>query len=225
MTDDLRTRFERIQNKINLAAKRAKRQPEEIKLIAVSKTQPVEVLQTAIETGISVFGENKVQEAENKIAQIGRKAEWHLVGHLQSNKARKAAKLFDVIHSIDSPELARRLERICQEEGRAHLPVLIQVDLAGEQAKSGVSENDLPDLVNFLKTCENIKLEGFMILPPFFDDAEKTRPYFQRLREIRDDFLPGGELSMGMSGDFEVAVEEGATIVRVGTAIFGERRY
>jgi PLP dependent protein len=225
MTDDLRTRFERIQNKINLAAKRAKRQPEEIKLIAVSKTQPVEVLQTAIETGISVFGENKVQEAENKIAQIGRKAEWHLVGHLQSNKARKAAKLFDVIHSIDSPELARRLERICQEEGRAHLPVLIQVDLAGEQAKSGVSENDLPDLVNFLTTYATIKLEGFMILPPFFDDAEKTRPYFQRLREIRDDFLPGGELSMGMSGDFEVAVEEGATIVRVGTAIFGERRY
>lgn len=225
MAENLKTRLERIKNSIKLAAERSNRNAEEIKLVAVSKTHPVETLRAAIEAGISVFGENKVQEAEEKILKIGQgAAKWHLIGHLQSNKARKAVKLFDVIHSVDSVELARRLERICKEENRSPLSVLAQVDLAGEETKSGVSESDLPDLVNFLKNCECLKFDGFMILPPFFEDAEKTRPFFKRLRAIRDEILPGGELSMGMSHDFEIAVEEGATIVRVGTAIFGERR-
>ena len=226
MTENLETRLKKVKNKIKLAAEKSKRDAEEIKLVAVSKTHPSEILREAINAGISIFGENKVQEAEDKILEIGReKAEWHLIGHLQSNKARKAVKLFDVIHSIDSVELAEKLERICKEEKRSELPVMIQVDLAGEQTKSGVSESDLPDLIKFLGSCENLKFEGFMILPPFFEDAEKTRPFFKRLKEIRDEMLPGGALSMGMSHDFEVAIEEGATIVRVGTAIFGERIY
>ena len=226
MTENLETRFEKVRNKIELAAAKAGRSPADIKLIAVSKTQPLEVLRAASEAGINVFGENKVQEAENKIEKLtGRKIEWHLIGHLQSNKARKAVKLFDFIHSVDSVELAERLERICREENRRNLIVLIQVDLADEATKSGISEKNLPNLIEYLQGCEMLKFGGFMILPPFFEDAEKSRPFFRRLCEIRNELLPDGELSMGMSNDFEIAVEEGATIVRVGTAIFGERQY
>ena len=220
ITENLRE----VSDKIGAAARRVGRTPREIKLIAVSKTQPPNVIREAIAAGVSAFGENKVQEAEGKILAIGRNnVEWHLIGHLQSNKARKAVQLFDVIHSIDSKNLAQRLERTCVEDGRESLPVLIQVDLAGEETKSGIAESDLVALIEFLKTCERLKLIGLMVLPPFFDDPEATRPYFKRLREIRDELLPGGELSMGMSNDFEVAIEEGSTMVRVGTAIFGER--
>ena len=213
-----------ILGRIEAAAASSDRDPGEITLIAVSKTHPVSTLREAMTAGISVFGENKVQEAEGKIAELGRdRIEWHLIGHLQSNKARKAVQLFDVVHSVDSLDIARRLERICEEEGRESLEVLIQVDLAGEETKSGIPESDVPDLVDFLRTCKRLKFTGLMILPPYFDDPEATRPYFKRLREIRDRIIPGGELSMGMSHDFEVAIEEGATMVRVGTAIFGER--
>lgn len=204
-----------------------------MKLVAVSKTHPPEVLREAIAAGARLLGENKVQEAEDKVAALGRDAaEWHLIGHLQSNKARKAVQLFDVIHSLDSVELAERLERICIEEGRAELSVLAQVDLSGEETKSGIGEADLSALVKFLKGCERLRFKGLMVLPPFFDDPEATRPFFVRLRDIRDRFAGdgafrggGGELSMGMSHDFEVAIEEGATIVRVGTAVFGAREY
>lgn len=182
------------------------------------------MLREAMAAGVTVFGENKVQEGEGKIVELGRDvAEWHLIGHLQSNKARKAVQLFDVIHSVDSVELAERLERICIDEGREELPVFVQVDLAGEQTKSGIPESDLPRLIAYLKTCKCLRFNGLMLLPPFFDDPEATRPYFKRLRALRDEHIPGGELSMGMSHDFEVAIEEGATIVRVGTAIFGMR--
>ena len=212
--------------RIERAAARAGHDPKEVKLVAVSKTHPASVLREAIDAGISVFGENKIQEAEGKIVEIGREGiEWHLIGHLQSNKARKAVQLFDVIHSLDSVELAQRLERICVEDGRKELNVLIQVDLAGEETKSGISENELPGLTDYLKTCERLNWKGLMILPPFYDDPEATRPFFKRLRELRDRMIPKGELSMGMSQDFEVAIEEGATIVRLGTAIFGERDY
>jgi PLP dependent protein len=225
MPESLRENLLRVTERIESAARKAGRNSDDIKLIAVSKTHPAEIISEAIAAGMKIFGENKVQEAEAKISQIGREtAEWHLIGHLQSNKARKAVRLFDVVHTLDSRELAERLERICVEENRASLRVLIQVDLAGEATKSGISEHDLPELVEYLNGCERLKFEGFMILPPFFDDASKTRPYFVKLREIRDKFLPGGELSMGMTNDFEVAIEEGATLVRVGTAIFGERR-
>ncbi len=190
----------------------------------MSKTHSPEVIRKALSAGASVFGENKVQEAEGKIVELGRDGiEWHLIGHLQSNKARKAVQLFDYVHTLDSIELAERLERICIEEGREELKILIQVDLAGEDTKSGAAESNLPSLIEYLRSCERLKLTGLMILPPFFDDPEATRPYFKRLRENRDELLSGGELSMGMSHDFEVAIEEGSTIVRVGTAIFGQR--
>lgn len=195
-----------------------------MKLVAVSKTHPAEILRQAIAAGAHLLGENKVREAEQKIETLGREAaEWHLIGHLQSNKARKAVQLFDVIHSVDSIELAMRLERICGEEGREKLSILVQVDLAGEETKSGISEVDLPELADHLRSCKRLSFDGLMVLPPFFDDPQATRPYFQTLRRLRDEIVPGGELSMGMSHDFEVAIEEGATIVRVGTAIFGQR--
>jgi pyridoxal phosphate enzyme (YggS family) len=179
-----------------------------------------------MKAGAHVFGENKVQEAERKIDEIGGgRAEWHLIGHLQSNKARKAVRLFDVIHSLDSLDLAERLERICEEEGRAALSVFAQIDLAKEATKNGIDEKDLPELVEFLSRSKHLKFIGLMTLPPFFDDLERVRPFFRRLREIRDKVCPGGELSMGMSHDFPVAIEEGATVIRVGTALFGERSY
>ena len=222
-----------VRGQIRSAAKRAGRRDTDVRLVAVSKTHPAKTIREAIAAGASAFGENKVQEAESKIPEVGRDAaEWHLIGHLQSNKARRAVQLFDVIHSVDSVELASRLDRICEEEGRAALSVLVQIDIAREETKSGITEPELPVLIEFLKRCDHLKFDGLMVLPPFFDDSEATRPFFQRLREVRDRLADEGvfankkgELSMGMSNDFEVAIEEGATIVRVGTAIFGEREY
>lgn len=226
MNEQLLQRLEAVKKQISQAAQKAGRRADEIKLVAVSKTHPAEIVSEAIEAGANVFGENKVQEAEGKITEIGReKAEWHLIGHLQSNKARKAVKLFDVIHTLDSLELAERLERICIEENRAEISVFAQVDLANESTKNGIKIEDLPALIEFLKTCKHLKLNGLMIIPPYFEDVEKVRPYFKSLRELRDKILPSGELSMGMSHDFAVAIEEGATVIRVGTAIFGERSY
>jgi pyridoxal phosphate enzyme (YggS family) len=231
MSTDLRVNLEAVRSRIIEAAGRAGREAGEIKLVAVSKTHPASVVNAAIDAGLTVFGENKVQEGDEKISIVGRdRAEWHLIGHLQSNKARRAVQLFDVIHSINSVELATRLERICVEEGRSTLPVFVQVDLAREQTKSGVPENELPPLVSYLRSCSRLRFDGLMILPPYFENAEEARPFFKRLRAIRDDLASQGafagergELSMGMSHDFETAIEEGATVVRVGTAIFGER--
>ena len=226
MQNLLRGNLAAIKKRIEAAARKIGRNADEIKLVAVSKTHKSDILQSAIEAGVNIFGENKVQEAEGKIEILGRQElEWHLIGHLQSNKARKAVKLFDCIHTLDSVELAERLERICTEEDKEKLSVLVQIDLAKEATKNGVEEKDLPRLIRFLQTCERLKLDGLMVIPPFFETAENVRPFFKRLREIRDEVLPSGELSMGMSHDFEIAIEEGATIVRVGTAIFGEREY
>lgn len=227
----LREDLSEVRRRIAAAAERAGRDPAEVKLVAVTKTHPAEVLREAIAAGAHALGENKVQEAEGKIGELGRDAaEWHLIGHLQSNKARKAVRLFDVIHSVDSLELAERLERMCVEEAREKLSVLVQVDLAGEESKSGVSVDGLLRTAEFLRTCGRLSFDGLMVLPPFFDEAEATRPYFKNLRDIRDELLAQGafangrgELSMGMTNDFEVAIEEGSTIVRVGTAIFGSR--
>jgi pyridoxal phosphate enzyme (YggS family) len=221
-----------VRTRIERSAARAGRSADEIKLVAVSKTHPAAVVSKAIGCGATTFGENKVQEAEPKIDAIGRdKAEWHLIGHLQSNKARKAVQMFDVMQSVDSIGLATRLERICVEEDRPTLTVLVQVDLAAEATKSGVPEADLAPLVDHLRSCSRLRFDGLMVLPPYFDSAEDVRPYFRRLRELRDRLAAErafasngrGELSMGMSHDFEIGIEEGATIVRVGTAIFGER--
>ncbi len=228
--ENLRARLEEVRGRIEASAARAGRPPSEVTLVAVSKTHPAPLLRQALAAGATDFGENRVQEAEEKIAELGPGARWHLIGHLQANKARRAVKLFDCIHSVDSPALVGRLERLCAEEGRESLDVLLQLDLAGEETKSGAREDELPALVEAFGRCERLKLKGLMILPPFFEDAERVRPFFRRLRELRDDLRArgafgggAGELSMGMSHDFEVAVEEGATLVRVGTAIFGER--
>jgi len=228
---ELRQRLERVQARIAEAALHANRKPQDITLVAVSKTHLAETIQQAIAVGVSDLGENRVQEAESKIPEVGRNAaRWHLIGHLQSNKARRAVELFDVIHSLDSVALARRLDRVCGEVNREVLPVLIQVDLGQEATKSGAAESELREIVEAIKQSQLLRLTGLMALPPYFDDPEQTRPYFRRLRELRDDLLgqgafgeQSGELSMGMTHDFEVAIEEGATIVRVGTAIFGER--
>ena len=230
-TDGLAARFAEVKARVTAAAQNCGRDPREVTLIAISKTHPASLVKSLVELGATDLGENRVQEAEEKIPQVGRSAvRWHLVGHLQANKARRAVNLFDVIHSLDSIDLARRLDRLCAEEGRHLLPLLIQVDLGHEATKTGIDEQELPQLAEGLRSLERLKLIGLMTLPPFFDDPEQARPYFRRLRELRDELARGGlfgdgggELSMGMTNDFEVAIEEGATMVRVGTAIFGER--
>jgi pyridoxal phosphate enzyme (YggS family) len=230
---NIKRNLKEVSRRISAATERVGCVIDDIKLVAVSKMHPPESLLAAIKNGVTSLGENKVQEAEGKIPTVGRdKAEWHLIGNLQKNKARKAVQLFDVIQTVDSPELVHRLERICEEEQRESLSVFVQVDLAGERTKSGVPVTQLQMVVESLKRCERLRFDGLMVLPPFFDEAEMTRPYFQRLRDIRDRLAfehafanGGGELSMGMSHDFEVAIEEGATVIRVGTAIFGSREY
>ena len=227
----LAERISQIRMRMAAAALRAARQPEQVSLLAVSKTHPPEMVREAATAGVIDFGENKVQEAEEKIPQVGRDSvRWHLIGHLQSNKARKAVELFDVIHSLDSVALARKLERTCEKGDRAQLQVLVQVDLGKEVTKSGVTEDGLPEVIDALQQCRRLRLQGLMTLPPFYDNSEEVRPFFRRLRELRDELRrrgafgdERGELSMGMTHDFEVAIEEGATIVRIGTAIFGER--
>ena len=230
--EDLSQRLQRVRGQIAEALARAGREPNDANLVAVSKTHSAETIREAIAAGVKDLGENRVQEAEAKIPDVGRNAaKWHLIGHLQSNKARRAAELFDVIHSLDSVALARRLNRVCDELNRELLPVLIQVDLGHEQTKSGVKESALPELVEVLNQSGRLRLIGLMTLPPFFDEPERVRPYFHRLRELRDELRAQGafgntrgELSMGMTHDFEVAIEEGATEIRIGTALFGERR-
>jgi len=221
-----------VRERIARAADRAHRSPADVKLVAVSKTQPAEAVRAAFAAGVRDFGENRVQEAEPKIAATADLESsgmcWHLVGHLQSNKARRAAALFGLIQSIDSLELAVRLAR-AGEEGDTPVRGLIEVDLAGEEAKFGLPEGELLAALQALRGRAGLRLEGLMLLPPFLEDADAVRPFFRRLRELRDralgeGLLAAGELSMGMSQDFEAAVEEGATLVRVGTAIFGERQ-
>jgi pyridoxal phosphate enzyme (YggS family) len=226
MKSSLADRVAEVEKALAEAAEKAGRSVDSVKLVAVSKTHPAAAISAAVGLGLKIFGENKVQEAETKINELGGGfAEWHLIGHLQSNKARKAVALFDVIHSLDSRELTERLERICDETGRDQLGVLIQLDLGGESTKNGAPVSELAEIVATVRDCRHLKLLGLMTLPPYFDDPEQVRPFFKRLRELRDEFVPGGELSMGMSHDFEVAIAEGATFVRIGTAIFGDRDY
>jgi hypothetical protein len=221
-----------VRERIARAAERASRPPGEVTLLAVTKTHPEEAVRAAFAAGVRDFGENRVQEAEPKVAATVDLAaaglRWHLVGHLQSNKARKAVALFGFVQSVDSLELGRRLARIGAETARP-VRALVQVDLAGEETKFGLKEADLLSTLEALRGSEGLLVEGLMVMPPYFDEAEQARPYFRRLRSLRDraqaaGLLAGRELSMGMSHDFEAAVEEGATIVRVGTAIFGERK-
>ncbi len=230
MTEDIRERLVRVQERTHRAAVRAGRRAEEITLIAVSKAFDAAAVQLAVDAGAHDLGENRVQEALTKVSRVrGEHVRWHLIGHLQSNKARAAVETFDVIHSIDSLSLVERLDRIAGELGKRPV-VLVQVDLGREATKTGAAEEDLPEIVEALDRAAHLDFRGLMTLPPFFDIAEEARSYFRRLREIREGInhvrameLRLTHLSMGMSHDFEVAIEEGATMVRVGTAIFGER--
>jgi PLP dependent protein len=220
-----------IRERIIRAAERAGRQPEDVKLVAVSKTVDAGAVREAIKAGIRVFGENRVQEARDKIEILrfeasNRELEWHLIGHLQRNKAKHAVGLFELIHSVDSMALADELQRQADKAGRAQR-ILVEVKLSEEDTKAGVAEKDLAALVEHISGLKELVLEGLMMMPPFFGNPEEARPYFRRLRELRDELQNKGfnlpELSMGMSNDFEVAIEEGSTLIRVGTAIFGER--
>jgi len=224
------TNLAAVRERIAAAARASGRRPEDIQLIAVSKTFPAEAVREAYEAGQRDFGENKVQEALQKQAATAElEIRWHLIGHLQSNKAKKAAPAFAAIHSIDSVELLRRVDGAAAEAGTSP-EVFIQVDLAGEATKFGAADNDVEEIARAADQCRAARLVGLMLLPPWSDDPEQARPYFRRLRELRDRLVGSGigaarvgQLSMGMSHDFEVAIQEGATRVRVGTAIFGKR--
>ncbi len=222
--------LKQITDRISAAAKRAGRDPSSIKLVVVTKTIDVERIREAVSAGATTLGENRVQEAKEKIEKLGRIASWHLIGHLQANKARHAVRLFDMIHSVDSLALARELNKQAAKINKQQ-DVLIEVNIAGEASKSGVAAKDAAALVQEAAKLNNISIKGLMAIPPFLDNAEAVRPYFRALKELAERIaekkIPNAslqELSMGMSGDFEIAVEEGSTMVRVGTAIFGGRK-
>ena len=229
LSDNIKNIYRRMSH----AAMKAGREPEEVKLIAVTKTVDAETIIRAVEIGLRDFGENRVQEAEQKISDIGSvishsRVVWHLIGHLQKNKARAAVRLFDLIHSVDSAELAAELNKQAERIGKIQ-DILVQVNLSGEESKHGVAEDQVMPLLAMITELKHLRPRGMMTIPPYFDDPEKVRPYFRRLRELREEAGRNGftlsELSMGMSNDFETAILEGATIVRIGTSIFGERRY
>ena len=217
--ESLRDRLKDVQGRIVRAAERARRDPAGITLLAVTKVFPASAIRAAYDLGLREFGENYVQEFETKVPEVGRLdgARFHLIGHLQSNKARRAAELFHVLQTVDSPKLARRLN-----EAERPLEVMLEVKLSSEQAKSGADPAALGELIAAVRACPNLRLTGLMTMPPWSDDPEASRPYFRRLHELaRQHGLT--QLSMGMSHDLETAIEEGATCVRVGTALFGKR--
>ncbi len=229
-TDSVAQNLASIRERIRAACARSGRDPFSVKLVGVTKTVPVERIREGIEAGITILGENYVQEArKKKDALTGVPVSWHCIGHLQTNKVKAALECCDWIETLDRKALAIELDRRAQWAGR-EVPVLIQVNIGSEETKGGVAPEDLPALFKFVSNLEWLDVRGLMVLPPFFDQPERARPYFRRTRELLDmlrekSSLPERltELSMGMSGDFEVAIEEGATLVRIGTALFGSR--
>jgi PLP dependent protein len=221
LIQDIRANLEAVHERVARACERAGRKPDDVLLIAVSKTVEIERIRLAVTAGVRALGENRVQEAKEKVAGLGRPVPWHLIGSLQTNKARDAVELFDWIHSVDREELARELDRRAHQRER-RVKILVQVNVGEEPQKGGVHPAELKGLLESLTALSNLEVRGLMCIPPAAETAEASRPWFKRLRELRD----GAGLehcSMGMSGDFEVAIEEGATMVRVGTAIFGPR--
>jgi hypothetical protein len=218
---DIRAGLMRVRERIAAAAFRAGRRPDDVLLIAVSKTVEIERIREAIEAGASALGENRVQEAKAKVAALGRPAPWHLIGHLQTNKVKDALAIFDVIHSIDRLEVAREIERRAAGAGRP-VDVLLEVNVAHEPQKSGFTPEAVAGALDAIADMAHLKVRGLMAIPPVVERPEDSRPAFRTLSALAERYGLG-ELSMGMSGDFEVAVEEGATMVRVGTAIFGPR--
>jgi len=234
--NDIRQNLQRITERIQRAAQEAGRSPREVRLVAVSKTVPTETVRKSIEAGVTILGESYIQEARPKISALTSPpapVSWHFIGHLQSNKAKYAVRLFDLIHSVDSFKLAQELNREAAKILKVQ-PILIQVNIAAEKSKSGAATREARKLVSDIGTLENLRVTGLMTMPPYFANPERARPYFDELRSLRDRIRKSlspapaapvslDELSMGMSGDFEVAISAGATLVRIGTAIFGER--
>jgi len=227
----VKERLDRIKKRITDAAIRCGRDPESVRLVAVSKTMDADRVAQAIDAGAAILGENYIQEARDKFnALYDRPVTWHFIGHLQSNKAKYAVRMFDLIHSVDSFKLAGALDKEARKNDKVQ-DILVQVNISREETKSGIEETEAVDLVTRVNGLKNVQIKGLMTMPPFFDQPEKARPYFRRLARLRERIISSGipgagmeELSMGMTGDFEVAIEEGATLVRIGTAIFGARR-
>ncbi len=220
---------ETIRRRIDAACRRCGRDPESVRLVAVTKTVPAERIVEAAAAGIKIFGENYIQEALPKIKTVGRGVSWHFIGHLQSNKAKQAVECFDMIHSVDSLRLAESLEKAAAARGRV-VPVLVQINIAGEASKHGIAPQEAESFIKRIGEFPHVHVRGLMAIPPLMPSPEDSRPYYRALRQLRDEvhrWLPENtrlsELSMGMSSDFEVAIEEGATLVRIGTALFGER--
>ncbi|WP_456341528.1 YggS family pyridoxal phosphate-dependent enzyme [Thermovibrio sp.] len=229
----IKENLERIREEIEKACARAGRKSEEVKILAATKTRTPEEILEAYEAGIRLFGENRVQEAREKIPLLKEKmekAQWHMIGHLQTNKVKYAVNLFDWIETLDRKALADELVKRAEKAGRERIPVLVEVKLSPEESKHGCPPEELEELLSYALQLPRLEVKGFMTVPPYYEEVELVRPFFMRLREIRDRMeeqfgreFP--ELSMGMSHDFTVAVEEGATIVRIGTALFGPRKY
>lgn len=227
----IKKNLEQIKDRINGAARRVGRDPDEVRLVAVSKKNPADLINEAFACGQTIFGENYLQEASGKIEQLPPEISWHFIGHLQSNKAAMAAGMFDMVETVDRLKVALALERSMAKGNKGELSVLIQVNIGCEPQKSGVMPEDTADFLLGLQDLKHVRVQGLMVMPPFNSDPETTRHYFRQTRELalslRDQGLLATEgkieLSMGMSGDYEVAIEEGATLVRVGTALFGRR--
>jgi len=228
---DLIKRLQTVKNRIQTAARACGRNPGTIRLVVVSKTVPTERVRQAIQTSATILGENYIQEARTKFNDLATTpVSWHFIGHLQSNKAKYAVRLFDLIHSVDTLKLARELDKQSRKINKIQ-EILIQVNISEEASKSGVNVKDTLTLLKDISRLENLSVKGLMTMPPYFNAPEKVRPYFAALRNLRDRLEQQGllnvglnELSMGMTGDFEVAIQEGATLVRIGTAIFGDRQ-
>jgi hypothetical protein len=230
VTESIETRLTKVKGLIREAALACGRDPKTVKVVAVSKTVPVDRILAAIKAGVTDLGENYVQEAREKTQALrGERVNWHFIGHLQSNKAKYAVKLFDLIHSVDSLKLAKELNKRAHAIGKVQ-EILIQINISCEATKSGIAKEQAIELVRQIAPLENLSICGLMTMPPYFNAPERVRPYFRALKDLQKLIrkqaianVPMAELSMGMSGDFETAVKEGATLVRVGTGIFGER--
>ncbi len=218
---DIRANLDRVRERVARAAERAGRRASDVLLIGVSKTVEVARIREAIDAGVAALGENRVQEARDKVSEIGRPLPWHLIGHLQTNKVRDALELFDVLHSLDRLDLAKELDKRARAGGRT-VDVLVEVNVAAEASKSGVAADGLGALLEAVAAMPALKVRGLMAIPPEAKDPDDSRVWFRALQKLAERYS-FSELSMGMSGDFEVAIEEGATMVRVGTAIFGPR--
>jgi len=226
----IKKKLNNVKERIKKAAINCGRKPDTVHLVAVSKTMPENTVREAITAGVNILGENYIQEARDKINTLSSyPVSWHFIGHLQSNKAKYAVKLFDMIHTVDSLKLAHELNKQAKKINKIQ-QILIQVNISMESTKSGIHEEDAQKLIKEVSSFENLSIKGLMTMPPFFNNPEKARPYFSALRDLRDKIrnkviknINMQELSMGMTGDFEVAIKEGATFVRIGTAIFGER--